>query len=189
MFRPARALAVLTAINLGTGVGAPRAQEARWLVLADAGATLVSRASTASTSVDLARAQALGVQLDRRFGDLRLFARGEANTWRERRDDGTNDFVLTFDLGVGAGLDYGGGRLRSSLVLGATILAVPGDVDTAGAIGVFADVRPVAYTWQVARGMRLGVVPLSFFFSVPVLTGIPLVSIQYRTTIFAEHDL
>ena len=153
------------------------------------GATLASRSSTASTSVTLARAQALGVSVDRGFGQLHLFARGEANAWRDRRDDGTDDFVLAFDLGVGARFDYGGGRLRSSLAAGATLLAVPGDVDTAGTVGAFVDVRPLGFAWRLGPGVRLGVVPLSLTLAVPVLTGIPLVSIQYRTTIFAERDL
>jgi hypothetical protein len=160
-----------------------------WALGADLGATLVSRSSSASTSFTLARAQALGIGIDRRSGSLHLFARGELNSWRERRDDGTNDFVLSVNLGLGAGLAYGGGRLRSSAAFGTTILAVPTDIDPAGAIGLFADVRPVAFAWPVAPGFRLGVVPLSLTLSIPVLTGIPLVSIQYRTTIFAERDL
>jgi hypothetical protein len=184
---------------LAARAGAARAEElapaegrgdrGRWTLLGDLGATLVSRSSTASTSLDLARAQALGVGLDRRFGSVHLFARGEANAWRDRRDDGTDDFVLVFDLGLGAALDWGGGRLRSSLALGAAILAVPTDVDSAGSIGTFVDVRPLGYAWRLGPGVRLGVVPLSFTLSIPVLTGIPLVSIQYRTMIFAERDL
>ena len=76
----------------------------RWSMQGDLGATLASRSSTASTSVSLARAQALGLSVDRGFRQLHLFARGEANAWRDRRDDGTDDFVLTLDLGVGARL-------------------------------------------------------------------------------------
>jgi hypothetical protein len=177
--RPARA----QVITSGPPVG-PR----DWSMQADLGATLASRSSTSSTSLALARAQALGLAVDRGFGQLHLFARGEANAWRDRRDDGTDDFVLAFDLGVGARLDYGGGRLRSSLAAGTTLLAVPGDIDTAGTIGAFVDVRPLAFAWRLGPGVRLGVVPLSLTLAVPVLTGIPLVSIQYRTTVFAERD-
>ena len=178
--RPARA----QQIAVGTPAGVDR-----WSMQADLGTTLASRSSTSSTSVPLARAQAIGLAVDRGFGQLHLFARGEANAWRDRRDDGTDDFVLVFDLGVGARFDYAGGRLRSSLAAGATLLAIPGDVDTAGTIGAFVDVRPLGFAWPLGPGVRLGVVPLSLTLAVPVLTGIPLVSIQYRTTIFAEHDL
>jgi hypothetical protein len=163
--------------------------ENHWSIQGDLGATLASRSSTANSSVTLARAQAIGLAIDRGFGQLHLFARGEANAWRNRRDDGTDDFVLAFDLGVGARFDYSGGRLRSSVSAGATLLAVPDDVDTAGTIGAFVDVRPLGFVWRLGPGVRLGVVPLSLTLAMPVLTGIPLVSIQYRTTIFAERDL
>lgn len=199
MSRSALVLAVVASIGMsaaarraGAQDRAPEATEAgtrRWALGADLGATLASRSSTASTSVELARAQALGVSLDRGWESLHLFARGELNSWRERRDDGTDDFVLTVDLGLGAGLAYGGGRLRSSVALGMTVLAVPTDIDPAGSIGAFADIRPLGYLWRLTPGLRLGVVPLSLTLSVPVLTGIPLVSIQYRTTVFAEQDL
>ena len=189
---------VLALIGVCGGGGLARAQviasgpslgESRWSMQGDLGATLGSRSSTASTRVALARAQAIGLSVDRGFGQLHLFARGEANAWRDQRDDGTDDFVLAFDLGVGARFDYAGGRLRSSLAAGATLLALPGDIDTAGTIGAFVDLRPVGFAWRLRPGVRLGVVPLSLTLAVPVLTGIPLVSIQYRTTIFAERDL
>jgi hypothetical protein len=187
------------ALWLFAAAGAAGAQDLRastaenapspWAVQGDLGATLMSRSSAASTSLELARAQAIGVSIDRRVDDrLHLFARLEANAWRDRRDDGTYDFVMTVNLGVGARIDYAGGRLRSSLALGATLLAVPTDVDQAGTFGVFTDIRPVAYAWPLGAGARLGVVPLSLTLALPVLTGIPLVSIQYRTTVFAERD-
>lgn len=180
----ARAQAIASATPTAAGGG-----NDRWSMQGDLGATLASRSSAASSSVTLARAQALGVSVDRGFEALHLFARGEANAWRDRRDDGSDDFVLAFDLGLGARLDYAGGSLRSSLAAGATLLAIPGDLDAAGTVGAFVDVRPLGFAWRLGPGVRLGVVPLSLMLTVPVLTGIPLVSIQYRTTIFAERDL
>ena len=80
--------------------------------------------------------------------------------------------------------------MRSSVAAGGTLLAVPADVDKAGSLGAFADVRPLAFVWPLAQlpGTRIGLVPLSLTLAIPVVTGIPLVSIQYRTTIFAERD-
>jgi len=174
--RPARGQEVMTA--------AP----GRWSAQADVGATLVSRTSTSSTRLTVARAEAIGVGVDHRSGSVHLFARFEGNAWRDRRDDGTYDFVLIFNLGLGARIDYGAGRLRSSVAAGATLLAVPTDVDQAGRFGAFVDLRPLAYAWPLGPGTRLGVVPLSFMLAVPVLTGIPLMSIQYRTAVFPECD-
>jgi hypothetical protein len=164
--------------------------DSRWSWQADLGATLFSRSSTTNATVKLARAQAIGASVDRRSDRLHVFARGEANTWRDQRDDGSNDFVLTVDLGLGLRYDYAGGRLRSSVAAGGTLLVVPSDVDKFGSIGAFADVRPLAFVWPVAQmpGTRIGLVPLSLTLAMPVVTGIPLVSIQYRTTVFAERD-
>jgi hypothetical protein len=182
------ALAVLIAAGRAHAQEVTTAAPGRWSAQADVGGTLVSRSSTSSTSLTLARAEAIGVGVDRRFDSVHLFGRAEGNAWRDRRDDGTYDFVLIFNLGLGARIDYGAGRLRSSIAGGATLLAIPTDVDQAGRVGVFVDVRPLGYAWPLGQGTRLGVVPLSLTLAVPVLTGIPLVSIQYRTTVFAECD-
>jgi hypothetical protein len=162
----------------------------RWSWQADLGATIFSRSSTTDASVKLARAQAIGASVDRRSDRLHVFARGEVNGWRDQRGDGSNDFVLTLDLGLGLRVDYGAGRLRSSVAAGGTLLAVPSDVDQFGRIGAFVDVRPLAFVWPLAQlpGTRIGIVPLSLMLAIPVVTGIPLVSIQYRTTVFAERD-
>lgn len=171
---------------------APRTGEAaaRWTWQADLGMTLFSRSSTTDATIKLARAQAIGASIDRRGEHVHVFVRGEVNTWRDQRDDGSNDFVLTLDLGLGLRYDYAGGRLRSSVAAGGTLVAVPSDVDKAGTFGAFADVRPLCFVWPVAQmaGTRIGVVPLSLTLAIPVVTGIPLVSIQYRTTVFAERD-
>ena len=76
---------------------------------------------------------------------------GEANSWRDQRDDGSDDFVLTLGLGLGARFDYAGGRLRSSVAAGGTLLAVPADVDKAGTLGAFADVRPLGFVWPLGH--------------------------------------
>ena len=152
--------------------------------------TVLSRSSSTDATVKLARAQAVGASNDRRGEHVHVFIRGEVNSWRDQRNDGSDDFVLTLGLGLGLRFDYAGGRLRSSVAAGGTLLAVPSDVDKAGAFGAFADVRPIAFVWPLAQlpGTRIGLVPLSLTLSVPVVTGIPLVSIQYRTTVFAERD-
>ena len=172
---------------LATSAPAPASP---WSWQADLGVTLLSRSSSTDASVKLARAQAIGASIDRRGERLHVFVRGEANSWRDQRDDGSNDFVLTLDLGLGLRYDFAGGHLRSSVAAGGTLLVVPSDVDKSGTFGAFGDVRPLAFVWPLAQvpGTRIGVVPLSLTLAIPVVTGIPLVSIQYRTTVFAERD-
>ncbi len=184
---PAGALAADGADALIAGAPAP---VPRWSWQADLGMTVFSRSSSTDATVKLARAQAIGASIDRRADRVHVFLRGEANSWRDQRDDGSNDFVLTLDLGLGLRYDFAGGRLRSSVAAGGTLLVVPSDVDKAGSLGAFADVRPLAFVWPLAQvpGTRIGFAPLSLTLAIPVLSGIPLVSIQYRTTVFAERD-
>ena len=59
-------------------------------------------------------------------------------------------------------------------------------LDSAGGVGMFLDLRPIGIKWDVKRHFRLGLDPLSFAMVAPVLDGIPLVQIQYRTTFWME---
>ena len=147
---------------------------------------MLSRSSTASTRLRLARAHALGAHLDRRWGGWHAFFRGEGNGWSDERDDGSHDYSFALNLGVGLGLDHGSGRLRSSVAAGTSLLLVPTDVDEAPSAGVFFDLRPLAFFWPIGSGLRIGLLPLSLTVALPVLTGIPLISLQYRTTVLVE---
>ena len=176
--RRAAGLAVLL------GVAPAGAHPPAWSWQVGLGSTLFSRSP--DNRFQLARAQGLAGAVDRRFEDLHLFLQGELNGWRDRRDDGSIDLTLALNLGAGLGYDHAGGRLRSSLAAGTSLLLIPGDVDSAPSAGLFVDLRPVAFLWPIGSGLALGLVPLSLVVSLPVLTGIPLVSLQYRTTIFLE---
>ncbi len=163
---------------------AGRAAAGPWSGQVDLASTLLSRPKG---SLQLARAQALGVAISRQSGDLRLFLRAEANGWRDPRDDGSHDFTLTANIGLGLDFSYAGGRLRSGLAAGTSLLLVPDDVDQAPQAGLFVDLRPLAILWPLAPDLHIGLVPLSLVVALPVLTGIPLVCLQYRTTVLLER--
>jgi hypothetical protein len=158
-----------------------------WSWQVDVGSTLLGRSSTASTSFRVARAQALGASLDRRWGDVHFLLRGEGNGWHDERDDGSQDFALAANLGLGVRIDYAAGRLRSSLAAGSSLLLVPTDVDDAPSVGAFFDIRPLAVSWPLGPDSRVGLAPLSLVVAMPVLSGIPLICLQYRTTLFLER--
>ena len=61
--------------------------------------------------------------------------------------------------------------------------------EEAGAVGVFADARPLGLRWQPWQGWRLGLAPLAAKLMIPVLTGIPLVEIQYMTAVHGDWNL
>lgn len=89
-------------------------------------------------------------------------------------------------LGVGGELRFADGLVRSSLAVGPSLLLFDTQIDKAGHVGVFLDVRPLGLRWPLGRHVTLGLDPLSFAIVAPVLSGIPLVRVQYRTTLGME---
>jgi hypothetical protein len=180
-------------VAVGWAVAAPGAQvwgqpaDTPWSWQAELGSSVIRRSGSSHTRLGLGSAQALGGGVDRRLGPVHAFLRGEGNLFSSERDDGSRDFAMTFNLGLGLRLDQGGGRVRSSVAAGGSWLVVPTDVDNAPSVGLFVDVRPVGFVWPLGRGARIGVFPLSLTLVMPVVTGIPLISIQYRATVFAER--
>jgi hypothetical protein len=158
-----------------------------WTLQADLGATLVQRRTSAASGWRLASANALGAAFGRRWGALDAFFRGEADHWSQAREDGSRDQVLALNFGPGAGLTYGGGHVRSSLAAGLSVLVVPTDIDSSGSLGVFLDLRPITLRWPLDARTWIGVSPLSLTLTAPVLTGIPLVQLEYRTSVQAER--
>jgi hypothetical protein len=164
------------------------AGEAPWSLQGDLGLTLVQPPVSSSAHWRVGTASMAGLSLGRRWSSFDLFLRGEADRWSEAREDGSRDQVLALNLGPGAGLTYAGGRVRSSLAAGMSVLVEPTDIDRAGSAGIFFDLRPVTLRWPLGERTWLGVTPLSLTVTVPVLTGIPLVEIEYRTSVQAERS-
>jgi hypothetical protein len=172
-----------------TAAGASDPRRTPWFLSAQAGTVVLGRSANTTTGWRLGRTFAAGVGAGRRWGCFDAFAEGEANGWSSTRPDGSHDHALAVDLGVGAGVSYAGSFLRSTLAAGVSILGIPTDVDRAGSTGIYVDVRPVGYRWPVARAWVLGVQPLSLTFAMPVLTGIPLIEVQFRTSLSVEYGL
>jgi hypothetical protein len=89
---------------------------------------------------------------------------------------------------IAAGLDftYFEGRAHTSIAFGPSILAFDTPLDEKGSVGWVLDFRPIGLQWDVHRNVRLGLDPISFAIVAPVLDGIPLTQIQYRTTFYVE---
>jgi hypothetical protein len=158
-----------------------------WTLQADLGATLVQRRASSSTHWRLANASILGASFGRRWDWFDAFVRAEADHWSQEREDGSRDHVLALNVGPGLGFTYARERVRSSLAAGLSVLALPTDIDRAGSVGLFFDLRPVTLRWPLDARTWIGVCPLSLALTVPVLTGIPLLQLEYRTTIQAER--
>jgi hypothetical protein len=91
-----------------------------------------------------------------------------------------------FNYGLGLDVIHGGGYVRSALAFGLSTLAYDTDLDRAGTTGIFIDVHPLGLRHTVHRRVILGFDPLTFTLAAPQLSGIPLVRIEYRTTLYAE---
>lgn len=90
------------------------------------------------------------------------------------------------NIGVGAELTYAGGFVRTSLAFGPSLLAFDTILDKAGTTGIFLHVMPVGLRFVVHKHLVLVLDPISFALIAPVLGGIPLITIQYRTTFGVE---
>lgn len=122
-----------------------------------------------------------------RFGRWGAFLQLEANAWTDELAS-DRSFQGALDIGVGGEVLFAGDRLRTSLALGPSVLLRSTELDEAGTTGLFVDFRPLGVRWPLGDGFHIGVDPLSFALLMPVLDGIPLVEIQYRTIVAGEYQ-
>lgn len=120
-----------------------------------------------------------------RWGRWGIFGQFEHNMWLATELN--KEVVLgAFNVGIGAEVSYFNGRARTSLAFGPSILAFDTAIDEAGNVGIFLDIRPIGVKWDIKDHFRIGLDPLSYAMVAPVLDGIPLVQIEYRTTLWFE---
>ncbi len=127
-----------------------------------------------------------GVDLNEHWG---VFLHVENDVWGNTGLGGLlHAGVLNY--GVGGEFRFAGGLMRTSLTLGASTLLEPTVIDPAGSTGIFVEFRPPGLRWTLARAAGatfvLGLDPISFMLEMPVLSGIPLARIQYRTSLCLE---
>jgi len=126
-----------------------------------------------------------GLRAGYRWGLLGAFLQVEHNIWR------TTEYKRetvpgALNIALGGELNYGGGFVRTSLALGPSILLYDTLLDPAASAGIFVEVRPVGLRWRVGEHLAIGLDPLTFDVVAPVLSGIPLVYVQYRTVLTLE---
>ncbi|MFT5352826.1 MAG: hypothetical protein ACI9KE_000023 [Polyangiales bacterium] len=75
--------------------------------------------------------------------------------------------------------------VAASLAAGPSILLTETLLDDAGSVGLFVELRPAGFRWRT-KHINIGLDPLSFTIVAPVLGALPLVRVQYRTTLTLE---
>ncbi len=109
----------------------------------------------------------------------------EQNLWFASESSG--EFIDgTWNIGLGGEYLSASGFVRTALAIGPSILAFDTVLDEAGSTGIYLDARPLGVRWQLHEWVVLGVDPISFALVAPVLEGIPLIQIEYRTSLYAE---
>jgi hypothetical protein len=95
----------------------------------------------------------------------------------------------TLDLALGGELLSFERRMSTAIYAGTATLLERTLLDDAGATGLFLDLQPAAFRWRRKSGVWIRVVPLHVAIVAPVLSGIPLLQVQYRTSFGFEWSL
>lgn len=110
----------------------------------------------------------------------------EQNLW-VTSDGNTGVRGGALNIGVGGEFIYANGHVRASMALGPSILLHRTLLDDPGSTGIFFDIRPAGLRFPIIDDLRLCFDPISLAIVMPVLSGIPLVMVEYRTTLTAEY--
>ena len=126
-----------------------------------------------------------GVDVGHRWNDKAFFVHIEHNLWMRTE---IRKGVALGALSIAPGFDviYGDGFVHTSIAVGTSILLFDTPLDKAGSVGGFLDLKPVGLRWKGNDHVALQLDPLSFAVVAPVLGGIPLIQLEYRTSFTTE---
>lgn len=133
------------------------------------------------------RSFALGLRGGKRWEKWGVFAHFEPAYWRVAKPDGNEELKGAFNAGLGGELLSAQGLVRSSLSFGSSILTKGGELDQAGSKGIYFELRPAGLRWLIASDFIIGFDPIILTMMVPVLEGIPLIELEYRTVLIGEY--
>ncbi len=181
--RAAVAAAALLALTALAPVAHAGGYPTGWVMTLDLHGSLL----TDSATDPLVSATAgYGLRAGHRWGPWGVFLQAEHNMWVALElEQGVQ--MGAFNLGLGGELIFADGWVRSSFAVGAAILLHETIFDPPGTTGFFLDVRPLGVRWCVAEDVTIGLDPITFAVVAPVLGGIPLIRVLYRTHLVATY--
>ena len=135
----------------------------------------------------MARSYALGVRGGVRWGPWGGFIQIEPAYWLVATPDGESELQGAINMGVGGEFLYADGLIRTALSTGPSFLVTSSEVDRPGSRGVYFELRPAGLRWQIHPHFVLGFDPIILSMMVPVLEGIPLIELEYRTVLIGEY--
>lgn len=122
-----------------------------------------------------------------RPGAWGVFLQVEQDLWQSTDTSGKT-VLGALNVALGGEFVYADRFLRTSVAAGSSTLLFDTILDDAGATGFFFDLRPVGLRWSPLDQLIINLDPLSFAIVAPVLSGIPLVQIEYRTVLGVEYE-
>lgn len=101
---------------------------------------------------------------------------------------GSRTWQKALNVGFGIARYHRSGLLRTMLLVGPSILTRANDLDPAGSVGLFVDLRPLGFSWRVSDSIALVADLLYMTLVAPVLTGVPLIDFQFRSSLGVEAN-
>jgi len=123
-----------------------------------------------------------------RFTNLGWFAEIQLIDWLGYEGgDRANQASANFGLGFEA--VYFNRHIRSAISAGMAVLIKEAVPDPEGTMGFYLDLIPAGYVFHPRNHLNLVFTPISLYIGIPSLKGIPLVVIQYRTSLTVEFSI
>lgn len=128
----------------------------------------------------------LGLRGGYRTSEWGYYLTLEESIWQTQAKGNDTHVEVATNFGAGFEAFHFGGAARTAFTLGLSLLSRGNEINDAGELGFYFDVRPVAVRWALTEELTLTADPVHMVVMLPVLSGIPLVEVQYRTTIAIE---
>lgn len=158
--------------------------------------TLLTHVSSAKASEHIFSAQTglslntpstyLSMGYSKEFTDGNLLTVIEWNPWISLQDLNGMWNTGVLNIGVGWEKQYFDARCRSAVLIGSTTLLFDTALDPAGSTGIFLELSPVSLRFPIDEAFTLRVDPGNIQIAAPVLSGIPLITMQYRHGVALE---
>ena len=123
-----------------------------------------------------------------RFKTFGVFGQIELNGWNVMENESLT-YQSALNIGLGGEVYYIDNRLRTALSGGLAVKLTNNELKESGEMGFFIDIRPTGLRFFINDLLTLAVDPIAFNLEVPVLSGIPLIVVEYRTVFIAEFDI
>jgi hypothetical protein len=168
------------------GCATPNMPPSEWVV---APAVSVSNVSESPDKRKFLRAVAPAVRGGHRWGKWGVGASAETNFFSQENLDGNRDQFAALLVGVDGEVLAASGWIRSRVGAGLAVVLKGTNLDEPGKAGFYADLKPGGFRFVVGDAMRLTFDPISLAILLPDATGIPLIDVQYRSSLSLEFGL